>query len=134
MSAQKGKMSLWLQEKTEAEKREATRRAEDGQEMLTTVFVRTSETLTNEMLVEYGGTLYAQLGDISIITIPLSQVGKLTENPAVLRLEANGRAGTMDGDLAEPRPTSPGRQDLCLLLLPRPRGGNLHIRWPRPTL
>ena len=92
MSAQKGKMSLWLQEKTVAEERETTRRAEDGQEMLTTVFVRTSETLTNEMLVEYGGTLYAQLGDISIITIPLSQVGKLTENPAVLRVEANGRA------------------------------------------
>ena len=60
--------------------------------MLTTVFVRTSETLTEEMLVEYGGIIYAQLGDISIITIPMWQIGKLIENPTVLRVEANQRA------------------------------------------
>ena len=100
ISAQKGKLSIWLQEKVSGERlavsgerSEGSRRtSDDGQEMLTTVFVRTSETLTQEMLVEYGGTIYAQLGDISIITIPISQIDKLIEEPTVLRVEANQRA------------------------------------------
>ena len=93
MSAQKGKLSVWLQEKMSGERSVGSRRAaEDGQEMLMTVFVRTTETLTNEMLVEYGGTIYAQLGDVSIITIPISQIDKLIEEPTVVRVEANGRA------------------------------------------
>lgn len=93
MSAQRGKLSVWLQEKVSDERSVGSRRAaEDGQEMLMTVFVRTTETLTNEMLVEYGGTIYAQLGDVSIITIPISQIDKLIEEPTVVRVEANGRA------------------------------------------
>ena len=92
ISAQKGKLSIWLQEKVSGERLEATRRADDEQDRLTTVFVQTSETLTNEKLVEYGGTIYAQLGDISIITIPISQIGKLIEESTVLRVEANQRA------------------------------------------
>ena len=60
--------------------------------MLTTVFVRTSETLTEDSLLKYGGIVYAQLGDIYIITIPLSQVGKLIELSTVMRVEANRRA------------------------------------------
>ena len=82
---------MWLKEKIEEKSpSENIRRA--GSEMLTTVFVRTSETLTKEMLIEYGGTIYAQLGDISIITIPLSQIGRLVENPTILRIEANRHA------------------------------------------
>ena len=94
--AQNDKLSMWLREKIAVEGVSGnTKRAES--EMLTTAFVRTSETLTEEMLIEYGGTIYAQLGDISIITIPLSQIGRLTENPAVLRVEANRRAdATLD--------------------------------------
>ena len=89
--AQNDKLSMWLRESIKTEKQITdTKRAES--DMLATVFVRTSETLTEEMLLEYGGTIYAQLGDISIITIPLSQIGKLTENPTVLRVEANRRA------------------------------------------
>ena len=70
ISAQKEKLSMWLQEKTAAMSTANSRRA-DG-ELLSCVFVRTSETLTEEMLQEYGGTIYAQLGDVSIITIPFS--------------------------------------------------------------
>lgn len=104
---QKSKLSMWLQEKLEIRgtmddgrwKKEDVRgkRAEDKKEKLTTVFVRTSETLTEDSLLEYGGTIYAQLGDVSIITIPLSQIGKLIESPNVLRVEANQRANvTLD--------------------------------------
>ena len=91
---------MWLKQGTEkrgeklevrGKKAEASRRAASD-DRLVTVFVRTSETLTEEMLVEYGGKIYAQLGDISIITIPMSQIGKLIENPTVLRVEANQRA------------------------------------------
>lgn len=89
--AQNGKLSMWLKEKIEEKSpSENIRRAES--EMLTTVFVRTSETLTKEMLIEYGGTIYAQLDDISIITIPLSQIGRLVEDPTILRIEANRHA------------------------------------------
>jgi len=100
MSAQQEKLSMWLKQGTEkrgeklevrGKKAEASRRAASD-DRLVTVFVRTSETLTEEMLVEYGGKIYAQLGDISIITIPMSQIGKLIENPTVLRVEANQRA------------------------------------------
>ena len=94
--AQREKLSIWLQEKMDISKKEgAMRRADEGPDPLATVFVRTSETLTEEMLVEYGGILYAQLGDVSIITIPLSQIGKLIENPSVLRVEANQRADVL---------------------------------------
>ena len=86
-----GKLSMWLQEKLKTEKQwRNNRRAES--EILTTVFVRTSVTLTEEMLVEYGGTIYAQLGDVSIITIPMSQLEQLAQDPAVLRIEANSCA------------------------------------------
>ena len=100
MSAQQEKLSMWLKQGTgkrgeklevRGKKAEASRRAASD-DRLVTVFVRTSETLTEEMLVEYGGKIYAQLGDISIITIPMSQIGKLIENPTVLRVEANQRA------------------------------------------
>lgn len=93
MSAQQEKLSMWLQQRFEVrgKKAEASRRAASD-DRLVTVFVRTSETLTEEMLVEYGGKIYAQLGDISIITIPMSQIDKLIENPTVLRVEANQRA------------------------------------------
>ena len=88
------KLSTWLKERIEVskEKTELVRRANEEEDFLTTVFVRTSETLTQELLQEYGATIYAQLGDIAIITIPMSQIGKLSDEPSVLRIEANGRA------------------------------------------
>ena len=95
MTAQKEKLSTWLRETIELREKTADvigKRAQTEKEVLTTAFVRTSETLTQDSLLKYGGTIYAQLGDVSIITIPLSQVGKLIESPSVLRIEANRRA------------------------------------------
>ena len=93
VNAQQEKLSAWLRESMEAGHDIGNmRRTEDAKEMLTTVFVRTSETLTEDSLLKYGGIVYAQLGDIYIITIPLSQVGKLIELSTVLRVEANRRA------------------------------------------
>ena len=97
------KLSMWLKQSAEVRvgknsqrhtllSREDVNRRAASDDRLVSVFVRTSETLTEEMLVEYGGKIYAQLGDISIITIPMSQIGKLIENPTVLRVEANQRA------------------------------------------
>ena len=96
VSAQKNKLSLWLRQQVELSADQSVPMRRSGEELepdkLTTVFVRTSETLTPEMLQEYGGTIYAQLGDISIVTIPMSQIDKLIESPSVLRVEANRRA------------------------------------------
>ena len=88
---------MWLRENLEFRDNEIgnKRRSEEAQDLLTTAFVRTSETLTEDMLLEYGGKIYAQLGDVSIITIPMSQIGKLIEIPSVLRVEANKRADVM---------------------------------------
>ena len=101
VSAQKNKLSLWLRQQVELSADQSVPLRRSGEEpdsdKLATVFVRTSETLTPEMLQEYGGTIYAQLGDISIITIPMSQIDKLIESPSVLRVEANRRANvTLD--------------------------------------
>ena len=84
------KLSLWLQQRLDNSAKQLTpnHRAEN-EDRLTTVFVRTSETLTEEMLLAYGGIIYAQLGDVSIITIPVSQIPLLLEEPNVLRIEAN---------------------------------------------
>ena len=89
----RGKLSLWLQQRLDNSAKQLTpnHRAEN-EDRLTTVFVRTSETLTEEMLLAYGGIIYAQLGDVSIITIPMSQIDKLLEEPTILRIEANQRA------------------------------------------
>ena len=100
MTAQNSKLSMWLQERLEvrgmmeegSRKQEEARGKRAESEMLTTVFVRTTGTLTEDSLLKYGGTIYAQLGDISIITIPMSQIGKLIESPSVVRVEANRRA------------------------------------------
>ena len=84
------KLSGWLRQAIAEQ--QIQHRASEEEERLTLVFVRTSETLTKDKLLEYGAKIYAQLGDISIIMIPMSQLIKLSEEPSVLRIEANGRA------------------------------------------
>ena len=92
------KLSPWLGQAVQQQQLSYRRAAAEGEDKrLTTVFVRTSKTLTQDSLQAYGATLYAQLGDISIVTIPLSQVGRLAAQPAVERIEANRRASvTLD--------------------------------------
>ena len=48
--------------------------------------------INDELLAQYGCKKYAQLGDIAIVTVPLDKVGALSEQPEVLRVEANDKA------------------------------------------
>ena len=84
------KLSGWLRQAIAEQ--QIQHRASEEEERLTLVFVRTSETLTKDKLLVYDAKIYAQLGDISIIMIPMSQLIKLSEEPSVLRIEANGRS------------------------------------------
>ena len=93
-----GRLSAWLQESVRHESRQAlaktnstTRRA-DAADMLTTVFVQMHDSINDETLAQYGCKKYAQLGDIAIVTVPLENVGALSEQPEVLRVEANDKA------------------------------------------
>jgi len=89
-----GKMSAWLRRAVAEERQQAMRRAGDGQELLTTVFVETDETMTDETLSQYGCKKYAQIGNIAIVTVPLSQIAALAEHTAVKRVEASEPAHT----------------------------------------
>ena len=65
--------------------------------MLTTVFVQMKDGVNDETLARYGCKKYAQLGDIAIVTIPLDKVDSLSQQPEVLRIEANDKGHpTMD--------------------------------------
>jgi len=66
-----------------------TRRANDTIDVLTTVFVQSEEALSDEQLTAFGARRYAQLGDIAIITLPLSRVEELSELREVHRIEAS---------------------------------------------
>ena len=53
--------------------------------------------MTEEKLSEYGCKVYARLGDISIVTVPVSQLEALSQLPEVKRIEASPSAQlTMD--------------------------------------
>ena len=94
------KLSTWLRQAVAEQHIRHRAAAEEGEpqkDPLTTVFIRTSEQLTTEQLLEYGATIYAQLGDVTIITVPLSKIPELIELSTVLRIEAGQRASlTLD--------------------------------------
>lgn len=92
-----GRLSAWLQESVRQEtavktsnKTSSGHRA-DAAAMLTTVFVQMKDGINDELLAQYGCKKYAQLGDIAIVTVPLDKVGALSEQPEVLRVEANDK-------------------------------------------
>ena len=95
-SAQSGKLSTWVRQTVKEQK--ARQKAADGQRRapeaprLLTAFVETSD---ERVLADYGCKTYARLGDISIATIPLSQVEALATHPAVSRIEASPSAHTL---------------------------------------
>lgn len=94
--AQKGadnKISTWLQESLRRDTNHP-RRAEEAKPMLTTTFLRVTEQMTNEMLQQYECKVYARLGDICIVTIPLNRLKDLAQNDQVLRIEASPSAHT----------------------------------------
>ena len=93
------RLSAWLQESVRHNSRQAftdsttpSGRRADAADMLTTVFVQMQDGINDEMLAQYGCKKYAQLGDIAIVTVPLENVGALSEQPEVLRVEANDKA------------------------------------------
>jgi len=97
------RLSTWLQETIRNGKQtkisntsQYGRRAETTT-MLTTVFVQMKDGVDDEVLARYGCKKYAQLGDITIVTIPLDKVDSLSQQPEVLRVEANDKSHpTMD--------------------------------------
>lgn len=57
-----------------------------------TAFVRIKSTKADEVWQEYGCKPYAQVGDIAIVSIPLSNLSALSEHPYVSRIEASAPA------------------------------------------
>ena len=93
-----GRLSAWLQESVRQETAVKTSNTTssghraDAAAMLTSVFVQMKDGINDELLAQYGCKKYAQLGDIAIVTVPLDKVGALSEQPEVLRVEANDKA------------------------------------------
>ena len=99
-----GKLSVWLQEqmaireragvvmKKKGDKVLRSHRAEDEEPMLITTFIKMSEDADNEVLVAHGCKLYAHVGDIRIVTIPMDSLPKVMALPEVKRIEANPSA------------------------------------------
>lgn len=93
-----GRLSAWLQEtirngnyaKTNGSSKHIHRA--DAADMLMTVFVQMKDAINDETLAQYGCKKYAQLGDIAIVTIPVDKVDALSQQPEVLRIEANEKA------------------------------------------
>ena len=98
-----GRLSAWLQATVRQGRHAANdslakggRRAE-AVSRLTTVFVQMKDGVDDETLAQYGCKKYAQLGDIAIVTMPLDKVDSLSQQPDVLRVEANDKGHpTMD--------------------------------------
>lgn len=73
------------------------KRQQERTESRLTAFVKMDITETEEICRTYNCRLYAQKGDIAIVSIPLSRLSLLSEHPAVKRIEANPMASlTMD--------------------------------------
>ena len=81
------KISSWLCQKVLAQKN--TQRRVGDEEKLTVVFVQLKEDMTDEQLAVYQCRRYAQLDDIAIVMLPISQVEHFSHHPTVLRIEAN---------------------------------------------
>lgn len=97
------RLSTWLQEairngsQTKISNTSQHGRRAETATMLTTVFVQMKDGVDDEVLARYGCKKYAQLGDIAIVTIPLDKVDSLSQQPEILRVEANDKAHpTMD--------------------------------------
>ena len=101
----KGRLSAWLQQtvrhntqQTAASSNAVKHGCRTGESCpLITVFVQLRDDWNDDSLTLYGCKKYAQLGDIAIVTVPLTQLDALSQQPQVLRVEANDKARlTMD--------------------------------------
>lgn len=84
------KISPWLCQKIAAHHDTHRRAGEEDRQ--TTVFVQLKEDVSDEQLAVYQCRRYAQLDDIAIVMLPISQVKQLAHLSAVLRIEANEQA------------------------------------------
>lgn len=84
------KISSWLCQKIKTH--QDTHRRAGEEERLTTVFVQLKEDVSDEQLAIYQCRRYAQLDDIAIVMLPISQVEHLAHLSTVLRIEANEQA------------------------------------------
>ena len=75
------KLSLWLQESLEHHK--TLRRTANEEPKLTTTFLRTTEGMTDQMLLQYDCKVYARLGDICIVTVPVDRLPELAQDEQV---------------------------------------------------
>ena len=96
VTAQNRKLSTWVRQAVKAQQAqqktpEELHRVSAASRYLT-AFVETDNAA---LLADYGCKTYARLGDISIATIPLSQVEALAQHPAISRIEASQSAHTL---------------------------------------
>lgn len=92
-----GKLSPWLRQTVRNHQQQMRHRAEAEKDTLTLVFVQLDAGVTDAQLADYLCRRYAQLDDIAIVMLPLSQVGELSQLSAVRRIEASqGVHTTMD--------------------------------------
>lgn len=95
LSARWGKISPWLRLKVDKYHQEKIQRqasprlAPENENEEVVLFLQTWQPLSDEDLAEYQCRRYAQLDDIAIIKLPLSQMEALSNHPMVRLLEAN---------------------------------------------
>ncbi len=97
-----GKLSAWISMQLleqPSRQRAASEVAES--DMLLTTFIRLAENARSEILTEHGCKVYAQLGDIYIVTVPMSQLEALLSQEEVLRIEANTTCQTTMDSVAK---------------------------------
>ncbi|MBQ9655726.1 MAG: S8 family peptidase [Prevotella sp.] len=87
-TADRNKLSAWVRQVMTGDSIQA-RRAANQHSRLMTAFVQMDETLAGDVLTAHGCRTYAQIGDIRIATIPIAQLGALSQHPAVRRIEAS---------------------------------------------
>lgn len=92
-----GRLSAWLENAIRQESKPQNGRRAEAVSMLVTVFVQMKDSVDDELLTRYDCKKYAQLGDIAIVTVPLDKIDSLSQQPTVLRVEANDKGRpTMD--------------------------------------
>ena len=91
-----GKLSPWLRQ-TVRSHQQMSHRAGDTDDNLTLVFVQIDGSVTDDQLATFKARRYAQLDDIAIVMLPLSQIDPFSHFSGVQRIEASqGLHATMD--------------------------------------
>jgi subtilisin family serine protease len=91
------RLSPWVRQVLADRQNNGMRRTEGQRACFLTAFVQTDGSSAAPILSEFGGKVYAQLGDIAIATLPLDKVEELSAHPLIRRIEANRTANvTMD--------------------------------------